>query len=55
MVVDVLVERCPLPPVAEARLRPPQDIARLRHLQLRRRLLVRLRLVRMLVVEVLVE
>jgi hypothetical protein len=40
---------------AEARLRPPQVVARLRRRQLSRRLLVRLRLVHMLTVEVLVE
>ncbi len=49
-----LVGRRPRPLGAEERLRPPRVVGRLRLLSLRRRLLVRLRLVRMLVVEVLV-
>jgi hypothetical protein len=52
LAVEVLVERRPTPPAAEARLRPPRVVARLCR---RRRPLERLRPVHMLAVEVLVE
>jgi hypothetical protein len=51
LAVEVLVERRPQAPAAEAGLRPPREVARLR--RCRRRLLLRLRPVHMLAVEAL--